>query len=147
MGKLKMGCVGIAAIFVGLMFIGAQIPHERPYSSSPLEDAKAAIRLKLENSEVRELHYFEAAGVVCGQVKHDKSDVGFAPFAYSHKLGLSVAKVWGRNEPEELNKQYGCSFLPIAYSDEWKSPFWGGPRGDIYEPTPEVLSARLRGTS
>lgn len=147
MGKLQTGCLGIAAILVGLMFIGSRIPHEQPPASSPLDDAKAAIRMKLENPEVRELHYLEAEGVVCGQVKHDESRIGFAPFAYSHRLGLSVAKVWGLNEPEELNKQYGCSFLPIAYADEWKSPFWGGQPGDIYDPVPDVLRTRHGSTS
>ncbi len=139
MGFFKV--VGIAAIplFGLLSVLGGRINESIPPESPPVDDAKAAIRMKLQAPEISEVHYLASAGVVCGLVNHAKSEVGRAPFAYSHKLGLSVAPVWGRNEPQKLNKLYGCSFLPVAYVDEWTSPFWESEQGDAYWPEPEVL--------
>lgn len=135
MKAIKIVGIALIALVVALYSLGSSMPEpDKATNSSTLSDAKAAINMELNNPELSELHYLVSENVVCGLVNHDNSEIGKGPFAYSHKLGLSVAKVWGRNEPEKINKLYGCSFLPIAYVDEWKSPFWGAKRGDIYEP-------------
>jgi len=135
--SVKTGCLVIFAILSGLILLGSRLENSQPSADTLPElvsDAKAALRMDLENPEVSELHYFRETGIVCGLVNHRESAIGRAPFAYSHQLGLTVAPVWGKNEPEEINKRYGCNFLPIAYTNDWKSPFWGGDAGDFYEP-------------
>lgn len=140
---MKQGCavvlVAICAIVIGLVTLGEQISSQadarRTDNMALVDDAQAALAMKLRNVHTRELHLLAKNQVICGQVNHDESEVGFAPFAYSHSLGLSVANVWGKGEPERLNRDYGCKFLPIAYTDEWTKPFWGGPPdGDTYIP-------------
>lgn len=131
-----------AAIFIGIPFIGASIQAPAvPTAPTPalVNDARAAMRSDLKFAQVKEVHFLSGEGSVCGLVIHAESEIGWVPFAYSHKLGLSVAQVWGRREPENLNKRYGCQFLPLAYTDEWKTPFWGGERGDLYMPAPEAI--------
>lgn len=140
---MKQGCavvsLVICAIAIGLAILGEKISSQAdaPHTDNMalLDDAQAALAMKLRNASTRELHVLTKNQVICGQVNHDESEVGFAPFAYNHSLGLSVAKVWGKGEPERLNRDYGCKFLPLAYTNEWTKPFWGGqPDGDTYIP-------------
>ena len=140
MGKIKNGCVIVGLVIVGSVYglgrLGAGVSDaaESPsIQKSIIDDAHAALDMQTHNPTTKELHYLSNKKVLCGLVKHDDSEVGAAPFAYSHSLGLTVAKVWGKGEPEELNRLYGCSFLPIAYVKEWQKPFWGNSsERDVY---------------
>jgi hypothetical protein len=129
------------AIVIGLSQIGADVSTQEPQPSvsPPLDDARAAIRSKLKLAAIKEVHLISPGGTVCGLINHKGSKVGWAPFAYNHELGLAVAEVWGLKQPENLNKLYGCHFLPLAYTDEWKTPFWGGEGGDEYISAPQSL--------
>ena len=140
---MKKGCAFLAvAIVAGVIVlanlgakVSSQIGDNDTDHAEFVSDAKAALSMKLRNPRTRELHLLARHQVLCGQVKHDYSKVGFVPFAYSHAIGLTVAEVWGKGEPEQLNRDYGCEFLPIAHSEEWNRPFWGGqPDGDTYIP-------------
>lgn len=139
MGLAKSLGLGAVAFLAGLSYLGQNIQKDSDTGSPPLDDMRSAIRMNLKNAEIGELHYLASQNAVCGLVKHDASQVGRAPFAYSHQLGLTVASKWGGGEPEQLNKLYGCSFLPIAYVEEWKLPFWGGERGTFYRSAFETL--------
>lgn len=140
MGIWKVAAIGIGTSVTGLALIGSNVRvqdrHELP---SPFGEAKDALRVELVAPEVKELHYFAKTDLVCGLVKHKEAEVGIVPFAYTRKLGLAVAPVWGRDEPEKLNRRYGCDFLPLAYSDRWVSLFWGGAMGDSYQRDEEAL--------
>lgn len=131
MGQIKNGfAIGglvIAASFYGLGQLGAGVSDGNVGPSiqlSIMEDARAELSTGTSTPPTKELHYLSERKVLCGLVNYPES-IGWTPFAYSHSLGLKVAKVWGNGEYENLNRLYGCSFLPMAYVKEWKKPFWG----------------------
>jgi len=138
MRKIAIFGVGIVA---AMMAFGSLI-DERAKNLRPdtLGRAEAALKNKLGHPSVREVHYFHGSNVVCGQVKHDASEWGFTPFAFSDKLGLTVSDIWGRNATENINKRYGCHFLTLANSDKWTSLFWGGESTDFYIREPYYLA-------
>lgn len=125
-GCAIVGLILVAAIYsLGKLGEGLSEAADSPsIEQSLIEDAHAALNTDTIVPPTKELHYLSERKVLCGLVNYPES-IGWTPFAYSHSLGLKVAKVWGNGEYENLNRLYGCSFLPMAYVKEWKKPFWG----------------------
>jgi hypothetical protein len=127
MNKIAKFAIGFYALMIALPLGTIYIVTNQPPGTD--DRAEAALRRVLQDPWVREIHFFPDQQLVCGQVKHAKSEWGFTPFAYSDRLGLTVSNNWNKEATESINRRYGCEFLTLAYSERWKSLFWGGEPG------------------